>query len=399
MSKRIPLALAIALIFIFSALTVILTVSVYLRSYNKMLSSVYQRSQQFGVLSTVDQIIKDNYFGETNSDFVMIGAASGYLNSLDGECAYYTADEFAEISAVNEGNNSGVGLTAEFDNINNALKITSVIKDSPAYNCGLKIGDLITEIDSAEITTDNFAGLISQLSGRNKTEMRLKIKKAADNTEALIELTPVYKLNSVSYQKSGNIGFIRLTAFYEDTAKLFKNAVDVLIADGITGLIVDVRNIKSFNYDHAANVIDVIVPLATEGNGAIATALDYEGNCIAVYSADADSVNIPLSVLVNDRTEGAAELFAADLRDFSKAILIGENTAGNASYQKSFSLENGDTIVLTVAKICPYISECFDGQGVSPDIVIPMSNAQKDALDFADISNDDLYIAALSALS
>ncbi|MCH5199063.1 MAG: PDZ domain-containing protein [Oscillospiraceae bacterium] len=399
MSKKIPFAVAIALILIFSALTVILTVSVYLRSYNKILISVYQRSQQFSALSDIDEIIKDNYYGEVKYDSAMTGAASGYLSSLDGECAYLTAGEYAEFSANNEGSFPGVGLTAEFDSENNALIVTSVINGSPAYNSGIEIGDFITEIDSSEISLSNQASFIERLSGRDKTEIRLKIRKAPEETETLIELTPVYRLSSVSYQKSGSIGYIKLSAFYSDTSDLFKKAVNALMADSITGLIIDVRNIKSFNYEYAADVIDVIVPLATEGNGAIATALDYQGKSIAVYSADAASVNIPLSVLINDRSEGAAELLAADLRDFSKAVLIGENTAGNASYQKAFSLESGAVVVLTVAKICPYISECFDGSGVSPDIEIPMSESAKDALDSADISNDELFKAGVSALS
>jgi len=396
MSKKIPLALTIALILIFSALTVVITVSVYLRSYNKILSNIYSRSQQFTALSDVDEIVKDNYYGSVDSD--MKGAARGYVNSLEGECVYLTSDEYREFTSENEGSFAGVGLTSEFNGID-AITVISVTADSPADKSGIEKGDKIIEADGSAISSDNADFVISRLSGRDKTEIRLKIKKASDESETFAELTPVYKLNSVSYQQIDGIGYIRVGAFYSDTADLFKNAVDALTADSVTGLIIDLRNNVSFNYEYAAKTIDVIVPLATEGNGAIATALDYQGKSVEVYSADSMSVNIPLSVIINGRTEGAAELMAADLRDFSKAVLVGENTVGNASFQKAFTLDSGDVVVLTVAKICPYISECYDGQGVSPDLAVAASVSIEDKLDSLDTFNDEQYKAAYSALT
>ena len=175
MSKRIPIAVAIALIFIFSALTVVITVSVYLRSYNKILSSVYQRSQQYTSLSDVDEIIKNNYYGEADPSSVMSGAARGYVSSLDGECLYLFPDEYEEYSSVKEGDFPGVGLSVEFDSYNNALNIVSVSKGSPADIKGISSGDIIIEADNSEITSENCDALIAKLNGREKNTVILTI--------------------------------------------------------------------------------------------------------------------------------------------------------------------------------------------------------------------------------
>ena len=194
------------------------------------------------------------------------------------------------------------------------------------------------------------------------------------------------------------IGYIRISDFYESTPEAFRNALAALKAKGIAGLIIDVRNNGSRNYDAAAEVLDMLVPLATEGTGAIAAAIHADWEKIKVYSSDAASVNLPMAVLMNDRTAAAGELMAIDLKDFSHAMLVGEKTAGNAGVQQVFPLEDGSALILTVAKIHPYISDCFDDTGITPDIEIVFPAAQKDALDSLPLQDDAQFQAAVSAL-
>ena len=105
--------------------------------------------------------------------------------------------------------------------------------------------------------------------------------------------------------------------------------------------------------EYAAKVIDLFVPLATEGNKAIALAVNKKGDTVETFTSDAKDYAGQICVLVNRNTQGPAELFACDLRDFDKAQLIGEITKGNGKRQQVFNLSDGGAIVLTTASILP----------------------------------------------
>lgn len=175
------------------------------------------------------------------------------------------------------------------------------------------------------------------------------------------------KAVSVSYSLFGNSGYIKISDFINSTPDEFRNAYDTLKNNSVSSLIIDVRNTDSINIKAAAEIIDMIVPLATEGTQSIATAVDRDGKNIEIFSADSDSVNIPVSVIVNEKTCGAGELLACDIRDFGKGTITGKTTAGNGTYQKVFELNDGGAVILTVAKLLPYSGNSFDGTGVTPD--------------------------------
>ena len=155
--------------------------------------------------------------------------------------------------------------------------------------------------------------------------------------------------------------------------------------------------IEYYTADEAAEILDQLVPMANEGTGAVASARRADGSVVKSYASDTGSLSIPVTVLVNDRTEGAAELVAADLRDFLHAKIIGERTAGNAGFAETFTLEDGSVLILTVAKIYPYITDCYDDTGIAPDVEIVLPDFQKDNLDTLSKEEDAQYQAAVSA--
>ena len=142
----------------------------------------------------------------------------------------------------------------------------------------------------------------------------------------------------------------------------------------------------------------MLVPIASDGNGALAVAKDREGNIVDTFTADADSVSMRMMVLVNNETSGPAELFACDLRDFGKAQIIGVTTAGNGTMQSAFKLSDGGAIVLTVAEITPYVSEGYNGKGITPDYEITLSAEQKAKLPILSQADDPQYQKAYNIL-
>ncbi|HQD73154.1 MAG TPA: S41 family peptidase [Clostridiales bacterium] len=192
---------------------------------------------------------------------------------------------------------------------------------------------------------------------------------------------------------------MRITDFYKNTASQFKDAVERLKSESVTGLIIDVRNNSKGEIRYAAEVIDVLVPLATEGTGAIATAINAAGEVIEVYSADSENVNLPMVVLVNKYSEGGAELLACDLRDYGKAQIVGETTGGKGTLQQVFRLDDGSAVLLTVAEIKPYISESFNGVGVTPDFPVELTLSNPEDLWLLDREKDPQFQKAYEILT
>lgn len=178
------------------------------------------------------------------------------------------------------------------------------------------------------------------------------------------------EIKSVSFRKHNSVGYIKISDFTDTTSSEFTAAVTSLKNDSVAGIVIDVRDTDSINISAAAEVIDKIVPIASTGTKAIATAVDKNNANTVVFSSDAESIALPVSVIINSNTSGAGELLACDVRDFGKGTIVGKTTAGNGSYQKIFELSDGGAIVLTVAKLLPYKSDCYDGTGVKPDYIV-----------------------------
>ncbi|MCD7775138.1 MAG: S41 family peptidase [Clostridiales bacterium] len=151
-----------------------------------------------------------------------------------------------------------------------------------------------------------------------------------------ISLEDGSEITGVTYSKFGSAGYIKITDFYDTTAAAFSSACTALIDNSVTGIVIDVRDTDSINIQSAADIIDLIVPLASDNTEAIATAVDKDGNNIEIFSADSASIDLSFAVIVNENTRGAGELIAADLRDFSKGSVVGKTTAGLGTYKKIY---------------------------------------------------------------
>lgn len=403
MSKKIPLGIAIALIFITIAATVAVTVTVYMNVYNELIEDLPQRAQLYSKLSDIDELVRAQYYGNVDSEKLNASIAKGYIEGLDDEYSVYlSAEEYAEYYSEMLGNVSGIGLEAAYDKDSGYLLVGDVAQDSPAALAGIEKGFYITAVDTEIVTQENAGELLASFGGDKLTSINLSILSIDENGDEVsntVNVAKGYKAQSCYYSISGTVGYIRLTAFYENTAESFSEAISYFNENGVTGIIIDVRNNVSDNLEYAVDVIDIIVPLATDGVGALAVAKNSNGDTVEIYSSDASSISLPIAVLMNDRTEGAAELLACDLRDFGKARLIGETTAGHGTMQKIFRLDDGGAVLLTVAKIYPYISDCYDDVGVLPDEIILTTENIKNQLAVLPQTDDVQYQAAYSYLT
>ena len=401
MSRKIPLGIAIAAAFIAAAFSVAVTVSVCTSSYNKLIRDLPQRTQQYAVLSEIDEVIREHYYGETDSEAVLSDIAAGYLQGLnDGLCFFIPQDDLNAYRNTVAGHIPGVGVTAAYDAATGSLVIRDVAPGSPAAEAGLAAGDRIYSVDGSAVTQQNASSLIDRLlNASQKTTAVVWARAAAGGEESSrtdLTLKNGYEAQSCVSRTVGNVGYLYLADFYPDTAERFSEAVRELTDAGISSLILDVRNNDSVNYENACQVIDRIVPLAADGTGAIATAKDKNGGTVKIFPSDSAALNLSIAVLINDRTAGAAELLACDLRDFGKAKLFGEKTAGEGMLPELYPLDSGGAVMLATSVVYPYLSDPYEGEGVSPDVTVPMVDTAKSRIP-ADSFDDDPQFAAAYA--
>lgn len=399
MNKKISLGLALSLIFISAALAVTVTMSALMYTYNNLIKDVSDRAGMYSGLSEIDDIIRGSFYGEINENLLNSMISKGYTDGLgDRYSAYMTADEYLEYKQLEKGEKGGIGVVALYDNVSNGIYISEVADNSPAKLQGMNKGDIITAVDGTKVTALNAETLLQQLEGDKLTEVTVTFTH--NNTSKTVKVARGYTLQTVYYsQVNEKVGYIKIIAFYENTAEELKNALKFFSDKSISSVIFDVRGNADGFVRYATACIDLIVPVATEGTGALATAVDKNGNTIETFTSDSDSISLSLCVLVNAGTSGAAELFACDLRDFGVASLVGTTTAGNGTMQKIFELSDGGAVKLTVAKILPYKSESYDGVGLKCDTEVALTAEQNDRLPMLSLDEDTQYQKALSLMT
>lgn len=398
MNKKISLGLALSLVFLSVALAVTITMTVSMKIYNKIIKDVASRSNLYSSVSEIDDLVRENYFGEINENLLTAMMSGGYVEGVGDRYSYYmTADDYAAYKEEEKGNKGGIGIIAVYDSQNNNIYVAEVSEGSPAQLQGISKGDVITAVDSVAVSQGNYEDLMESLNGQKLTNVQVTYTHGGESKT--VSVARGYAAQTVYYSVANNIGYIKITAFYSTTAQQLEKALKHMSSNSVSSIIFDVRNTDTGLIANAVECIDILVPVSTEGTGALATAVDKEGNTLETFTSDSDSVNFSMAVLINGKTSGAAELFACDLRDFGMAQLIGTKTMGNGTMQKVFELSDGGAIALTVAKINPYKSESFNGKGLEPDISVELTAEQNSRLEMLSQADDAQYQKAVELLN
>ena len=206
-----------------------------------------------------------------------------------------------------------------------------------------------------------------------------------------------FTIPSVTGEINGEVGYVRISRFYANTAEELEKVLTEMKEAGVTGVIFDLRNTKEGTIKYAANAIDVVVPNIS---GSIAVARDKNGNDKERFTAQSSHFTMEYVVLMNSGTTGPAELFACNLRDISYAQLVGSTTAGVGTMQEVFTLDDGSAILLTVALVIPKNGEeaVYDKVGVAPTLEVTLMGDDSDLL-MIDEEDDNQLQAALNILT
>ena len=395
MNKRIPLGVAISLIAIGCAITFVLTWTVSLNIYNSKISSADKYEGVYEKLREIDAVVRNNYIDAASikTESIESGMINGYVSGIgDKYASYLQPNSYYELQQNSGGVVSGAGIVAKADG-SGYLVVTNVYKNSSAYLNGVKVGDVITEIDGRNLLSMEEDAALDKISGEIGSKLTMKLLR--DGEEISVSLIrQQIDIESVTGEMLDNgVGYIRITTFNEKTAEQFAGALNSLVDKGLKALILDVRG----------NGGGVIAPLKTMLNrllpACVAAVAEY-ANGIRKTLIETDSVSnvgVPMAVLVDGGTASAAEIFAVALRDEGKAVLIGTQTYGKAVLQGTYSFPDGSALTISNAKVVPSKSEPYDGVGLKPDYVTALPTGA--TLDSVSRENDSQLQKAIEIMT
>ena len=377
MGKKISLGNSLTLIIIAVAITFSLTMVFALRNFNEKVSSITERENMFAKFTEIDNYVRSNQQQNLDENRLMDSVAKGYLSGINDPYALYmNAQEYAAYVTASSETVAGVGVTTSLDS-DGYMLVGKVYEGSTAASAGIQPGDLITKIDDIKVSPDTYDEAEALLIGEAGTKVTLTIRRDSEDTEMEITrriLTPSY----ISTTQFGNIAYIRIEDFTESTPDQFSRAVENAISSGASALIFDIRSVSEGLVSSAASVLDKLI-----GSGDLLFVKYRDGSDTLLYSSNSRETELPMSVLVNEATSGAAEFFAAGLKDYGKAKIVGTQTAGVGSLQKIFKLDDGSAIRLTIGEYYLAISgESWEGKGIAPDHAVALTYTP----DFTDVT-------------
>ncbi len=379
MGRKITLGTAITLIIIAIAITISLTMVLALRNFNEKVSSITERENMFAKFTEIDNYVRQNR-GDIDEEELMDSVAKGYLSGIDDPYALYmSAEAYSAYVAASSQTVAGVGISASMDS-DGYMLVGKVYEGSTAASAGILPGDLIIKVDDINLSADTYADAEALLIGEAGTKVTLKVRRNGEDTEMEITrrvLTPT----NVATIAFDNHYYIRVDNFTESTPDQFSKAVEKAISAGAQYLVFDVRSVSSGLISSAATILDRLV-----GSGDMLYVEYNDGSKETLYTSNSRETDIPMVVLVNEGTSGAAEFFAAGLRDFGKAKIVGTQTAGVGSLQKIYKLDDGSAIQLTIGKYYLANSEtAWEGVGINPDHAVSLGYVA----DFSNLSTID----------
>lgn len=327
-------------------------------------------------MELLDALVRQDYVGEIDEEALTDWILKGYMAGLgDPYAGYYTKEEFSALMADNSGEMQGIGISVNMDTETGLIDIVSVFPKSPALEAGVMPGDRIAYIIEDEqyysVAEIGYDAAVSMLQGEADTYAAFVVRRG-ETQEDVQELTfsikrgyiTEYTVISRLYEPDPTVGVIRITSFDGGTPKQFADAVQSLQNAGATRLILDVRYNPGGDLNSVCSVLDTLLP-----QGPVIRTIDKNGNEETVYESDANELDIPMVVLVNEGTASAGELFASALQDYEKAPVVGVQTYGKGSMQTIRGFGDGTGFKYTYRYYCPPFSDNFDGVGVTPDIV------------------------------
>lgn len=365
MNKKISVSTAITIAIIAMTVTFSVTMILARQIFERTIPSVKEKESMYSKIAEIDKYTRANYFGEISDETLNDMIGYGYvLGTGDKNAKYYTARQFKELLDIQNGDLIGIGVDLAKDSSGYG-RITAIYDGSPAEELGMQVGGFITSVDGNDTKAMSKEAMITKLRGEAGTEVSVGYMAPDTTTNSFTLNRSSYIVPSVEYSVQDDaIGYIRIYRFDSTTLKQFSRAVNDLQEKSVKAMVIDLRDNGGGLLSAAVDCLDLLIP-----RGEVVWAEYKDGERKLLGESDSSSVDLPFVVMVNRETASSAELFAATLREYTNAKLIGENTMGKGTIQaEPYRMSDGSAVVITVARMLTGKGASFDGTGLTVDL-------------------------------
>jgi carboxyl-terminal processing protease len=353
--------------------------------------NIYPQIELFmRVLERVRQdYVDDNVGGEKLTyERLIHGALRGMLKTLDPYSEFMEAPKYTSMRDDMEGAYGGVGIV--IGQKEGFLQVVAPMEDSPAFKAGILPGDKIVKIDGKTAEKLTSPDAMKKLRGAPGTDVTLGVLRENSSgakemefklTRAAIKMNTVKDINDHHEfpVNENKIGYLRITQFGEHTGEEFHAALKKMAAQGMDGLVMDLRNNPGGLLDEAVEVCDTFLPrnqliVSTEGRSARLKSEEYRAKGRDQYPG------LKIVILVNNGSASASEIVSGCLQDLGRAFIMGETTFGKGSVQSILPMPDGSALRLTTAKYYTPSHKVIHEHGITPDSIVPMNPEDEEAL-------------------
>ena len=339
-------------------------------------------------------LINTQFVGEHDMGAATDQAMDALIEGLGDRWSYYMdAEDYVAQQESRSNSYVGIGVTVTYPE-EGGLLIQSVAEGGPADQAGLTAGERITAVDGTELTGENQQTATDLIRGEAGTQVTLTVE-AADGTAREVTVTrgTVEEHPAEGELLADGTGLVTIKNFNSRCADETMAVVEDLMAQRAERLVFDVRNNGGGYVDELTALLDYLLP---EGD---IFRSETKAGTKRVVTSDADCVDLPMAVLVNGNTYSAAELFAAQLQEMDRGVIVGEPTFGKGFSQQTFPLLYGGAINLSTARYYTGGGVCLIGTGLTLDREVALTEEQSAALSSGALApEDDPQLQAAIAL-
>lgn len=354
-------------------------------------------ARQQSKLEQLEQLILDKFIGEADKTLMEDAAAYAMVESLGDRWSYYIpADQYSDYLEQMENSYVGIGVTIQVMEDNSGFLVTKVNPEGPADQAGMMPGDLMVAVDGTDVRGWDVNDTSALVKGEENTTVDITVIRAGEELTLTVTRMLVQTPVGTGKMLEGNIGLVTIVNFDNRCAEETIAAIDTLLAQGAQKLIFDVRFNPGGYVHELCAVLDHILP-----EGDLFRSVDYAGRESLEVSDENCITGIPMAVLVNGESYSAAEFFAAALREYDYALVVGEPTVGKGYFQQTTRLRDGSAVGLSMGKyFTPQGVSLAEVGGLVPDVQITVDQDTAVAIysGTLDPMEDPQILAAIEAL-
>jgi len=325
--------------------------------------------RQLNLFGDVFDRIRADYVETPDEEKLVEAAVNGMLTSLDPHSSYMSPKRFKDMRQQTRGEFGGLGI--EVTMADGVIKVVTPIDDTPAAKAGLMANDMITHLNGERVRGLTLNQAVDKMRGKVNTALVVTIVRKGRKAPFDVKIVrDIIRVKSVKFSKEGDIGYVRITTFSEQTQDGLDKAMKKLkkqVGSELKGYIVDLRNNPGGLLDQAISVSDTFLErgevVSTRGRNA------SETQRFAARKGDlADGK--PIVVLINGGSASASEIVAGALRDHKRATILGTRSFGKGSVQSIIPLNGQGAIRLTTARYYTPSGTSIQAKGIVPDVLI-----------------------------